>query len=149
MTLKRRRPTRVLVLICAAAALAGITGAFAADRIEIEPARATQGYCTHYSHPYGQYSGSPWQCYEYVTHNGPFKVTTSTAIRDVNAIAFNTGNYDWAIWYRNGDDTYNCCWNGALNTTGGSSGASNGYAKAVCDPEDNLDGFGMYCTTWW
>lgn len=152
MALTRRRSLRVLVLICTAAVLTGITAAVAADRIAIEPASATLGWCTHYSLPYGQWNASGWEaqyCYDHYTHYGPWHATTGVAIRDSSVISFNSGGHNWSMWYRNENDSYNCCWAGGLNNLGGSIGGSNGYAEAICDPADDPAGFSMYCTTWW
>lgn len=120
MVLVGRKPFRVLVLICTAAVVSGITAAVAADRIAIEPASATLGWCTHYSLPYGQYSSSGWEaqfCFDRYTHYGAFHATTGVAIRDSNVVSFG-GIHTWNMWYRNADGSYNCCWSGGLERLG-------------------------------
>ncbi len=152
MALTRRKPLRVLVLTCTVAVLTGITAAVAADRIAIEPASATLGWCTHYSTPYGQYNASGWEaqfCYDHYQLSA-FQSTTSVAIRDRNAVSINTaGGGTFNLWYTNDNGSYNCCLAGGVNTSSGSIGGSNGYAKAVCSPSSNPGGYSMYCTTWW
>lgn len=153
MALAQRRPLRVLVLICTAAVLTGITAAVGADRIAAEPASATLGWCTHYSLPYGQYSStSAWEsqfCYDHYWHYGAFHNTTGVAIRDRNVISFNSGGETWHIYYRNSDGSFNCCYVWGINSSYGASGGSNGYAEAFCKPNSDPEGFSMYCTTWW
>lgn len=147
-----KRSFRVLVLICTAAVLTGITAAVAADRIAVEPASATLGWCTHYSLPYGQYNSSGWEaqfCYDHHWHYGASQYTTGVAIRDSNVISFNSGGENWNIFYRNEDGSYNCCFVGGLNSSYGAAGGSNGYAEAICNPNSDPAGFSMYCTTWW
>ncbi len=151
MALTRRRPLRVLVLICTAAVLTGITAAVAADRIAIEPASATQGWCTHYTNPYAQYSSSGWEaqfCYDHQWHYGAFFNTTGVALRDKNAISFGGARQTWQLWYRNGDSSYNCCWAQGVGQQGDIL-ESVGYAQAVCSPTADPAGYPLYCTTWW
>jgi hypothetical protein len=155
MAFTERRQLRVVGLICTAAVLTGITAAVAADRIAIQPAKAsaTLGWCTHYDFPYGQFSStSAWEsrfCYDHYWHFGYGFTTTGVAIRDSNTISFNSGPWNWIMFYTNADGSYNCCLHGALYSTYGATGPSDGYAKARCDPEDDLHGFSHYCTTFW
>jgi hypothetical protein len=154
----RLRRLHLLVIINVTAALIGMTAAAAAPRPSAEKAFAYHGMCTHYSHPYGQFSSSTaWEsqlCHTTYDISPVAYITDGVAQRTQNRIFFCCTAKNTSLWYANENGSYHCCLSahvGQLHVIGDSQGH---YAKAVCnlpfeDPRVPGNTFNYYCNTYW